>query len=212
LAAILLAACGPQGQTTGEPTEEQSSSAAEAMQMLIEDDFSDPASGWKVLEEDNYAIQYQDGQLRIFTDNDNSPYVFRVAFREADYADVRIEVDVRQASGNPGASQGLVCRYQDGDNYVFADVDFDGNLRIGRFLADEQEILRDIEDFTGLQEGVNRLRLDCTSSMIEFYVNGEHVASAEVDEPASGGVGFYSGGSGQGQNEFFFDNFIVYQP
>jgi hypothetical protein len=182
------------------------------MQVLIEDDFSDPASGWNVIKTETQAIQYQDGELRVFADNDSSAYVYRVAYLQGDYSDVRIEVDVRQAGGDPRASHALVCRYQDGDNYVFADVDFDGNLRIGRVLADEQEIMQDIEDFTGLQEGNNRLRLDCNGNLIEFYVNGELVASAEIGEPASGGVGLYAGGSGQGQNEFFFDNFIVYQP
>lgn len=209
VAALILAACSPAPAT-------EAASPAEGtpgdMQVVLEDDFSEAASGWNVVETDTQAIQYQDGQLRVFADNDSSAYVFRVAYLAGDYADVRIEVDVRQASGDPAASQALVCRYQDGEHYVFADADFEGNLRIGRFLAGEQEVVQDFEGFAGLQAGTNHLRLDCIGSLVEFYVNGELAASAEISQPASGGVGLYAGGSGQGQNEFFFDNFIVYQP
>jgi hypothetical protein len=213
LSALFLAACGtPAVQTEATITGEVIGKTATGAEALFQDDFSDPNSGWSLSEETQYLTRYEDGELRLFADNDASPYGYRVTYVEQSFADVSVEVDVRRVSGDDAAHVYLVCRRVDGDNYVFGDVNSEGDARVGALVQGEQQIAADVEGVNGLQEGPNHVRLDCVGNQAALYVNGTLVASAQVDGPAMGGVGLSAGGAGQGQNDFRFDNFAVYAP
>jgi hypothetical protein len=184
-----------------------------AGEVLFQDDFSNPASGaWFTDQTEAIVRGHVDGEFRIFVNNDESSYVYPSTWTQQDFGDVRIEVDVRRVSGPDDASAYLLCRRADQRQYIFGDVDFEGEARIGVVSDDLQEILADEEGIVGLQEGVNHLRLDCIADVVSLYANGNLVASAEVDGPAEGAVGFASGGVGSGQTDFRFDSFVVYKP
>lgn len=213
LIALLSSACGsPGAEIMAEIDGEVTSKGTSAKVALFADDFSLPDSGWNVQESDNYVTAYADGEMRVFANNDASAYGFQVAYLEQSFGDARIEVDARRVSGSDAASIYLICRRVDGDHYIFGDIDFEGDARIGAFLQDEQQIFADIEGVFVLHEGSNQLRLDCIGNQVAFYANGRLIANVQVDGPAMGGVGFSAGGAGEGQNDFRFDNFAVYAP
>lgn len=200
-------------ETEAGPVPEGASQDTQPEGILFQDDFSNPASGvWFIDQTANITRGHTDGEFRIFVNNDESSYVYPPTWTQQSFGDVRIEVDVRRVSGPDDASAYLLCRRADQRQYIFGDVDFEGEARIGVVSDDMQEILADEEGITGLHEGINHLRIDCIENAISLYANGNLVASAEVDGPAEGAVGFASGGVGSGQNDFRFDNFVVYKP
>jgi hypothetical protein len=180
--------------------------------IVFQDDFSDPASGWSLRDDDDVFIEYLEGELRIFVDNDLNQYIYPTSVLEGDWADIQIEVDVRRVSGSDSASMYLVCRRVDGDNFIFGDIDFEGDARLGLVMDDTQEIIADEEGVTALQSGSNTLRLDCIGQDVALYVNDMLVASARIDGPASGGIGLAAGGAGREKSDFRFDNLALYAP
>jgi hypothetical protein len=206
VAAAAVLACGLPG-TAGPPAADPPAGSP-----ILRDDFSNPASGWNTVSEDGLTLEYADGAFHIFVDNDAHTYIYRIAFLEGTYRDVRLEVDVQPAQGPGDASAYLICRRADAQNYVFADVDAEGQARVGVRTPDLQEILADETGVPGLHPGTVRLRLDCIGNTASLFVDGVLAASAEVEGPDEGGVGFSAGGSGAGKSDFRFDNFAVYAP
>jgi len=182
-------------------------------EVLFQDDFSNPASGvWFMDQTETIIRGHADGEFRIFVDNDESSYVYPPTWTQQSFGNVRIEVDVRRVSGPDGASAYLLCRRAAERQYVFGDVDFEGEARIGLVTPELQEILADEEGIAGLQEGVNHIRLDCIGNAISLYANGNLIASVEVNGPENGAIGFAAGGVGEGQTDFRFDNLVVSKP
>ncbi len=180
--------------------------------LLFQDDFSNPASGWTTQQSEGITLEYADGGFRIFVDNQLLPNEYPSAFIERTFGDVRVEADIRRVAGSDSAKAALICRRANPNHYVLGDIDANGIARLGTFADDLFDILGYEEGTAGLQEGTNRLRLDCIGNMASLYVNGNLVVSAEVDGPSQGSVGFAAGRSGAGQSDFRFDNFIVYKP
>jgi hypothetical protein len=180
--------------------------------LLFEDDFSDSTYGWNVKDTGDLILEYTNETFRIFVNNDAFSFVYQTAYLERSLRDVSIEVDVERVSGSDSANVYLVCRRADDDNFIAADVDSEGDVRIAVVLNDEQEIVSDAEGVGGLRDGVNRLRIDCIGDQVSLYVNGALVVSAQVGGPAGGGIGFAAGGAGEGRSDFRFDNLAVYAP
>jgi hypothetical protein len=180
--------------------------------LLFQDDFSNPASGWTTQQSEGITLEYAESGFRIFVDNQVLPNAYPSAMIERTFGDVRIEADVRRISGSDSAKAALICRRADPNHYVLGDIDANGIARLGTFADDLFDILGYEEGTAGLQEGSNHLRLDCIGSTAALYVNGTLVVSAEVDGPSQGSVGFAAGRSGEGQSDFRFDHFIVYKP
>lgn len=209
--AVVLSACGSGSGAAGAQGG-SSSAGISSGQLLFQDDFSTPDPGWSLKDSGDFVVEYADGAMRVFADNDTSPYGFNLATYDQSFGDVHIEVDVQRLSGDDSASIYLICHYQDNDNYIIADIDFEGEARLGAFIKNEQQIAVDQEGLSLLKDGVNHLSLDCVGHQVTFQVNGTVAASGEVGGPVQGGIGFSAGGSGQGQNDFRFDNQAVYAP
>ncbi|MBF8255666.1 MAG: Protein kinase protein, partial [Anaerolineales bacterium] len=97
------------------------------------DDFSDPSSGFGVEQDEDGRVAYVDGtlQIEILTPGIEwfSPHK-SVAER-----DLVIEVEARVLEGPPGSEIGVVCRWQDEDNYVAAALRNDGMVSLWKMSA-----------------------------------------------------------------------------
>ena len=196
-----------QSLNSGTPASANTTSSSN---VLFQDDFSDPSSGWYLKSTKKIVLEYLDGEFRVYVDNESDPYSYQTTFIELNHDNVRNEVDVRRVSGSDSASAYLICRQVDEDNFVYGEVDFQGEASIGTFINNSEEVLADEEGVPGLQEGSNRLRMDCIGKTISLYVNGTQVASADVNRLSGSMIGFAAGGSGDGETDFRFDNFVVY--
>ena len=181
-----------------------------AGEQLFFDDFSDPNSGWR--SEDTYYFRgYADGEYKIRIDQDEDSYIFLTAVSGQIIGDVQMEVDVDRVSGSTRAGIYLICRYQDNDNYYYAEIEGDGSLMVAAFFDGEQVVL--IEDFpSGVIPGQNHYQLDCIGPEMTVYVDGTQILSAAPLKILEGDVGFGAGGSGSEITDVRFDNFGFRSP
>ena len=121
-------------------------------------------------------------------------------------------MEAQRISGSANPSFYVICRRVDGDNFIYGDVDLEGDANLGQVADGQQEILENSEDIGVSQEGINRLRLDCIGNSTTFYINDVLVTTTEINGPSTGAIGFGAGGAGQGQTDYRFDNLVVYSP
>jgi tetratricopeptide (TPR) repeat protein len=180
--------------------------------ILFEDDFSSPYSGWTTREADDYTIRYADGSYRFNLQADGTTVWGRPRL---DLTDVSIEVDVTKFSG-PDTLIGVICRYVDSDNFYLLEIADTGvfaiyKLKDGKW-GDPPIVAFDQSEAIQTGNAANHLRADCSGSTFTLYVNGEKVAEGYDPDFASGDVGLLVGSFDQGGIEVEFDNFVIRQP
>ena len=195
---LLVAACS----VTADPGE-----------VVFQDDFSRPVSGWDRYYDPTYSSDYYDGGYRIHVLEPNTD---AWASPRLDLADVQIEVDATKLGGPDDNVFGVLCRYKDSRNFYFFLVSSDGYTGIGVYKDGRRRLLTD--DSLLPSEAVNRgnalnhIRADCDGYRLRLLVNGILVAEAQAAEWPRGDVGLIAGTYDQAGTEILFDNFSVLQP
>lgn len=198
LVSLLLAACS----VTADPGE-----------VVFQDDFSRPISGWDRYYDPTYSSDYYEGGYRIHVLEPNTD---AWASPRLDLADVQIEVDATKLGGPDDNVFGVLCRYKDSRNFYFFLVSSDGYTGIGVYKDGRRRLLTD--DSLLPSEAVNRgnalnhIRVDCDGYRLRLIVNGILVAEAQAAEWPRGDVGLIAGTYDQAGTEILFDNFSVLQP
>ncbi len=164
--------------------------APSAGDLLLADDFDDPASGWLVLVTDEGEQGYDQGAYRIA--------VYGVDFAawgypepENDFADFVIEVDAHRVDGPEDNEYGIITRMQpDGSFYLFS-ISSTGHASIQKHIGEEWEYLVDWTESAAVRQGgeINRLRVTCQGARLRFFVNGQAVAEADDAGFRSGNIG-----------------------
>jgi hypothetical protein len=181
--------------------------------VLFQDDFADPTSGWDRVTNENGTTDYADGAYRIFVNATGSDVWANPGL---DFKDVRVEVDAAKAGGDNDNDFGVICRYQGPGNYYFFIISSDGYYGIGK-VSDGQQKLIGMESLPPSEvirqgEATNHLRADCIGSKLSLYVNDQFLAQSEDSEFASGDVGLLAGTLGTPGTDIHFDNFVVSKP
>ncbi|MDH4208494.1 MAG: hypothetical protein OEV76_06455, partial [Anaerolineae bacterium] len=126
--------------------------------------------------------------------------------------DFVLEVHAAQVTGAENNEYGLVCGYQDDDNYYELAISGDGYVG---FFAKERGRWQTISAFQYneiINQGnaVNRLRLEVTGGVFNLYVNGEP-ALQEIDTRLGQGlIGFGCGSFGEPGLHCLFDNLKIW--
>lgn len=184
-----------------------------SMQVLLYDDFSDPASGWTNSESEEGETAYAQGQYRITVDNANYDLW---ANPGVSFSDVKIEVDATKLAGVESNRFGIQCRYVDMDNYYFAVISSDGYYGIGKVIEGTQSFLNEygmlVTDKVYSGSSLNHIRLDCVGSRLTLYVNGDYVDAVDDSDLAAGDVGLIAGTFENKGTQISFDNFAVVNP
>lgn len=206
--ALTVLACGG-GTTTGgtnQPTN-----------VIFQDDFSNTSSGWDTIRVTDQGItDYENGVYRIqvlTTDttvwaNPNQP----------SQGDVKVEVDATKVGGPDDNLFGVICRYEDAQNYYFFVISSDGYYGIGKVKDNNQVLINMPDDLmqpTGtITQGAasNHIRADCVGSQLTLYVNGQQVDSKTDTDIAAGDVGLIAGTSAEAGVDINFDNFLALKP
>jgi len=180
---------------------------------VIRDDFSEPLSGWTRRGSGPRTADYVDGTYVLSADNDADEYVGSEGRLEGrDFANTRFEVQATKLSGPDDSPIGLSCRqFNDGEhrgNY-FADVDGEGEARLGLYADGDQTILSSIERDGLWRDGTNSLRLDCIGNELSFLVNGKEVLSARDSHFDHGMLGVGAGGTSSGVTRVAFDDAVI---
>ena len=205
---LLFAGCSGLGGSI------DASAAVQPGNIVFKDDFSNPKSGWETWNDPNGSmVAYQNDGLRFFVNEKQFDYWSRPGVRALD---VRLEVDVIKLGGPNDNDFGMICRYQDRDNFYAFLASSDGYAGILKVQNGSYQIL------TGPQmkfsenirqgEALNHLRADCNGSTLTLQVNGHPFLSAEDADFKAGEIGLLAGTGEKSGADVFFDNFWAYRP
>ena len=178
--------------------------------LLFKDDFSDKTSGWITTQEPNVVMNYELGGFRIWV---NQPNFDTWSVPGMRYSDVQIEVDAAKTGGPDDNDYGIICRYQDQNNFYGFLISSDGYYGITRRKDGAHQTINP----SGMKAGEmivrgaasNHIRADCIGSTLTMYINGQKVAEVQDSEIASGDVGLLAGSFDTGGVDILFNRFVV---
>ena len=182
-------------------------------EVLFKDDFSNPDSGWGRVVADNGVTDYVNGAYRIFVNETNTD---TWANPELTFGDVQIEVEATKNGGPDDNDFGVMCRYQNLNQYYFFIISSDGYYGIGKVNNEQQELLgaESLQPSEIIRQGnaTNQIQADCIGDELSLTVNGEKLFSVSDADFTSGDVGLIAGTFDEPGTDVYFDNFLVLKP
>lgn len=179
-------------------------------QLLFQDDFSDPNSGWLLDADADREFTYEDGEYSILANMPDS-WWWAAAPTDVLFSDFTVEVDLRQLSGLEQHNYGIVFRAQ-GDNFYRFGISGAGEYALFKVQNDRWIRLLDWTKSTTIRpgSGSNHLKVTAKGSKISLYANGELLASINDASFAQGAIGIYVEKRGTMDAQVRFDNIKVY--
>ncbi len=209
LALLALAACGV--ATEAEPD------TCDSPDFLFADDFSGEFDcGWALYDRgggtaaiDNAAMQLIVGQPgQLWWTNPGR-----------DFDDVVITAEARQVDGPNDNAYGLICRYQNEENFYAFMVSGDGYFAIGKYQTGVETVTyltpdAQFQPSDAINVGVasNELRVSCIGNQLSMEVNGIPLLSVTDPTFVNGDVGLAAATLQQGTTIVEFDNVRVTTP
>lgn len=212
LAILLIAlqvACGA--------TAEDQPDACDGEDFLFADDFSGELDcGWATYAQgggtatiDNAAMQLTVGQAaQLWWTNPGR-----------DFDDVIITAEARQVDGPNDNAYGLICRYQNEENFYVFLVSGDGYYAIGKYQSGSETVTyltpdRQYQSSDAINVGVasNELRVSCIGNTLSFEVNGIELISVTDPTFVTGDIGLAASTLQPGTAIIEFDNVLVTAP
>jgi tRNA A-37 threonylcarbamoyl transferase component Bud32 len=186
---------------------------SEVSDVIFQDDFENPASGWEIGEYDTGDVGYKDG-VYFVTSTENSSTMWGVANRS--FSNCVIEVDATQIAAGPESdnSYGVVCRDQgDGDGYYLR-ISGDGYYGIAIAQGGEFEPLVEWTESNVIRQGnaTNHIEAVCDGFTLTLSVNGEFLATIEDSTFTSGDIALTATTYEEKGTEIHFDNLVVRNP
>ena len=181
--------------------------------LLFQDGFSDLSSGWDKVRTSEGITDYEAEQYRIFVNSPNADYWANPGLN---FINVMIDVDAGKNNGPDDNDFGVLCRYQDTENFYFLIISSDGYYGIGKVQGGEQELLDPPQMYhseaiiTGA--GPNHIQAECNESRLALIVNGVLIAEAKDSTFQEGDIGLIVGSFDVPGVDMWFDNLMVKVP
>lgn len=181
--------------------------------VLYRDSFSTPNSGWVRYGDELYTADYVDGAYQIEIDAPNYEAWSVPGFK---FTDVRIDVKVSKTMGPDDNIFGVICRYNQPNDFYFFLISSDGYAGIGLYKDGERTLLTGEKMLPG--EGIkmgtatNELSVECVGEELKLTVNQIEVYAVQSSALSSGDVGLIAGTYDHAGVVVTFDDFSVRQP
>ena len=204
-----LAACSIVSGPTTDPCDDNGA--------LLRDDFSGEQScGWRQYNQGGAVVEIADGNLSISTSQTGQIWWTNAG---RDFSDVIVTVQARQTSGPNNNAYGVLCRYQDENNFYIFLISGDGYYAIGKYQTGEQQItyLTPNQEYVFsdlINQGVatNLLRVSCIGNELSLSVNGLPLVTVTDDSFAGDDVGLGVSTLEPGTAVVQFDDLLVLAP
>jgi hypothetical protein len=178
--------------------------------VLFADDFSDPPSGWGTWNRGGALVEYRDGGLRILVDETQADF-WSVAGQK--FSDVQVEVDALLLAGPADNDYGIICRYQDRDNFYMLVISSDGYYGAAKRKGGQYSMIGtdqlQYSDAIAQGQAANHLRADCAGDRLRLYANGRQLLEVRDADFNAGDVGLIAGAYAAKGVDVWFDNFVV---
>jgi hypothetical protein len=182
--------------------------------VLYQDDFTNPATGWSEDKFDNYFIGYHEPEyyhIEITSPNSKTT-VFEPQKQQFD--DATIELDVLTVSAKTAAEgdfrYGLAFRRSGDQYYAFTISPRSKKWFVLKSSPNELTVLAEGTD-NNLHDLDNddTLRVDAQGANFVFHINEEVVGEASDPDYASGEIGFYVESFDSPNTHIHFDNLVI---
>jgi hypothetical protein len=196
---------------TPTPTPSPEPKPTPTMEVIFQDNF-DATRGWYTYESDRFRMEYLSGKYHIYNNFLNAAVN---SVRTQNHADIYLEVEAARVSGPPNGYFGLVCRFQDDNNYYALVIGSDGSYGIIRMTGGSVQFISPPPRPTEIIRGgfsVNRIGGSCVGDKLTLYVNGVKMVEATDDVYSSGFIGLVVGTTSVPGLEVSFDNYVVRKP
>ena len=181
--------------------------------LLFQDDFSDPSSGWDRVQSPEGMTDYENDKYRIVVNASNADYWSNPGLY---FEDVQIEVDALMNAGPDDNDFGVLCRYQDTENFYFLIISSDGYYGIGIVVNGHQKLLEPPQMYhsEAIYPGgaANHIQAICQGTRLALAVNGEFIAETYDSTFSSGDIGLIVGSFEQPGVDVLFDNLSIKNP
>ena len=155
------------------------------------DDFSSKSLDWPEYDDGITILKYEDDAYSFqITELD----FFDWAYVPVDFSPNSISFDVWGLPGQQDGTFGVMCQFQDIENYYYVEIDLEINeFVIAQIKADEYIPLTIVNDegqywhkadpLNASPEQVNQISIECSLDFIVLAINDSLVYATEVSEP-----------------------------
>jgi len=157
------------------------------------DNFLDPSSGWPVQNSGPGQWWYANDHYYISVSNANSSAVVSPGYT---LADGYVIASGTVTQDQPHAYYGVVCRFQDANNYYFFEIGLDGYYRIGKMWNGNWSMIGmgAAKYSSAINKGIdnggyNQIMAHCNSNDLSLYVNDIFVETVYDNTFSSGQIG-----------------------
>ena len=213
IVSVSTSTSGPEADVDATESEDQVDFEEVIPDVLVYwDDFSDPNSGWDRASDEAGTTDYTEGGYHIQI---NQPNMLLWANPGLVYEDSIVEVDAALVSGSEDNNFGLICRYQNAENFYAFVIGSDGDFAIRkRYQGSVLEIISG-EDFGYSSEilsgdNTNHLVAECIGENLSLYVNDTLLVQVEDADLKRGDVGVIVGSFSNVPIEVLFSEFEVF--
>lgn len=184
---------------------------------LFADDFEgDQECGWVEYNRGGAVAAIEDGVLSIST---SSPGEIWWTNPTRSFGDVVIDVKATQVGGPSDNAYGVICRYQDEENFYVFLISGDGFYAIGKYQSGEDRVTYLTEDgqyqsseYINQDQATNQIEASCIGNQLSLSVNGMPLLTVTDSQFSSGDLGLAVSALQQGTVEIAFDEIKVLAP
>jgi len=206
--ALLLVACGA---TETEPD------ACDAPGILFFDDFNGEFNcGWATFSRPGGAAAMENAAMRLTVSQPGQMWWTNPG---REFADVVIGAEARQVEGSNDNAYGLICRYQNEENFYVFLVSGDGYYTIAKYQSGTENVIYLTEggqfqpsDVINTGVASNELRATCAGNQLSLEVNGLPLVSVTDPTFVTGDIGVAASTLAGGNTVIEFDNVQVVAP
>ena len=175
------------------------------------DDFDTPNKGnWTIFNESAVVSEWRNGRFAF--DFNEAMMTATSITNDLDLSDVVVQMEVYRVGDVIENDMGLVCRYQDQDNYYSMSVGNDDYVTIYKTVAGTWTALFNEFVDTDLSGDYHQMTISCIGTELSLFIDGNLMAKVNDSELSTGDVGLISGTYDSVPVVLEFDNFVVYTP
>ena len=187
--------------------------------MIYEDDFSNPSTGWTASSSDVGEAKYENGGYHLSTKKAGRLIAGsnRAIGQVGNFV---LEIDTRSLISSSDVSYGIIFRQRNiehfDDFYYFRISSSNGQYKLEKQLDGKSSTLKEWTDSAAINNdpSTNRLKIVCKDTQIELYANGTNLAIINDASFSKGFIGLAVESKPQAEStaDVIFDNITIYSP
>lgn len=181
--------------------------------VLFMDDFSRQTGGWRTFDDRLSYAGYASNAFRLWV---ALPDFQISSVPGLNFKDTHIYTRAYKSAGPDDNFMGLLCRYQDDENFYAFVISSDGYYGIHKKQGGTQSLvgLPQMGFDETIQRGhqANDILAVCQGDQLALFVNGIKLLQVADETFSSGDVGMIAGNFSQPGAEILFDYFVVVKP